>query len=94
METSRQKHSPFRLRAKIHDRKNGSDEVAMIVALTDRIADLSGIKTFERCVDGFPFQIGVYLKREPSDRGRNKEPFPLLYSLDCNGVLVLSLIHI
>ena len=86
-----QKHMPFKLRARIHDRRNMSDEAAMIVALTDRIANLRGIETVERWDDNIPRHIDVYLKRDLAARVCETQPPPLLYSLNCNGVMVSGL---
>ena len=66
-------------------------EDAMIVALRDRIADLRGIETVERWDDNVPRHIDAHLKRDRVDRARETQPLPLLYSLNCNGVMVSGL---
>ena len=91
MPTASQKLTPFKLRARIRNRKSLSNDLQMRTELIDRIAELRGIETIERREDTVPCQVDVYLKRDPADRVRKTQSPPLLYSLNCNGVMVSGL---
>jgi len=91
MATKSQKPVPFKLRARIRDRKRLSNDLRMKTELIDRIGDLRGIETVERRDDTVPCQIDVYLERDPADRVRKVQSPPLLYSLNCHGVMVSGL---
>lgn len=91
MATTFQKPTPFKLRARIRNRKSLSNDLQMRMALIDRIADLRGIETVERRDDTAPCQVDVYLKRDAADRVRKTQSPPLLCSLNCKGVFVSGL---
>lgn len=91
MATPSQKPLPFKLRARLRNRRRASNELQMRTELIDRIGDLRGIETVERRDDTVPCQVDVYLKRDPADRVRKVQSPPLLYSLNCHGVMVSGL---
>lgn len=91
MATNTQKPAPFKLRARIRNRRRESSDLRMRTELIDRIGDLRGIETVERRDDTVPCQVDVYLKRDASDRVRKVQSPPLLYSLNCQGVMVSGL---